>query len=202
MPDTAPPAPMTTAFWTPNVRQQVVPQLTAASLPAAGTEGRVYAVTDRDRLEIDTGSVILPGPNWGAAGRVGFSVTRAAALSIPTGTGTYTAISWTAEPTDTDGFITTTASTATVPTNRGGIYDGICRATWASSPGANSIIELLVGATAYRQPIGAGTQMLECSISLAGIALVAGDVISIRLSQGSGGAINITAAWQMWWRCP
>jgi len=200
MPDAAPPAPVTTAHYTANIRNQMITTLASNSLPAAGTEGRVYAVTDRDRLEIDTGTVLTPGPSWGAAGRVGFSVTRAASQSIPTGTGTFTAISWTAEPTDTDGFIAVTASTATIPANLGGLYDGICRVSWATSPGANSSIELLVGSTAFRTPVGAGVQMTDCSITIAGMALVAGDVISIRLSQGAAGAINVTGAWQMWRR--
>lgn len=198
MPDAAPPSPVTTAWWTANGRQQVVAQLTAGGLPAAATEGRMFAVTDRDRYEFDTGSVLLPGPNWSASGRVGFSISRAATQSIPTGTGTFTAITWDTEASDTDGFIAVSSATATVPSNRGGVYGGICAVSWASSPGANSSIELLVGATAYRYPIGAGTQMTACALSIPPIALAATNALQVRLSQGSGGAINVTATWQMW----
>ena len=198
MPDAAPPSPVTTAWYTANVRQQVIPQLTAGGLPAAATEGRMFAVTDRDRYEFDTGSVLLPGPNWSASGRVGFNISRVATQSIPTGTATFTAITWDTEATDTDGFIAVSSATATVPSNRGGLYGGIATVAWASSPGANSSIELLVGATAYRFPIGAGTQMTACAISIGPIALAATNALQIRLSQGSGGAINVTATWQMW----
>ena len=198
MPDAAPPAPVTTSHWTSNVRQQVVAQLASGSLPAAATEGRMFAVTDRDRYEFDTGTVLLPGPNWGSAGRVGFSVSRVANQSIPTGTGTFTAIAWDTEATDTDAFLTVTDSTASIPTNLGGLYTTLATVTWASSPGANSSIELLIGATAWRFPIGAGTQMTTCSIAIPAIALAAANVASIRVSQGSGGAINVTGTWQMW----
>jgi hypothetical protein len=158
----------------------------------------MFAVTDRDRYEFDTGTVLLPGPNWGSAGRVGFSVSRVANQSIPTGTGTFSAIDWDTEATDTDGFLTVTDSTATIPTNLGGLYACLATISWASSPGANSSIELLIGATAWRFPIGAGTQMTTCSIAIPAIALAAANVASIRVSQGSGGAINVTGIWQMW----
>ena len=198
MPDAPPPSPATTSWHTANVRQQVVAQLASGSLPAAATEGRMFAVTDRDRYEFDTGTVLLPGPNWGSAGRVGFSVSRVANQSIPTGTGTFTAIDWDTEATDTDAFLTVTDSTASIPTNLGGLYTTLATVTWASSPGANSSIELLIGATAWRFPIGAGTQMTTCSIAIPAIALAAANVASIRVSQGSGGAINVTGIWQMW----
>lgn len=198
MPDAAPPAPVTTAWWTANGRQQVVAQLASGSLPAAATAGRMFAVTDRDRYEFDTGSALVPGPPWGSAGRVGFQVSRVANQSIPTGTGTFTAIDWDTEASDANGFLTATDSTATVPTNLGGLYACLATVAWASSPGANSSIELLIGATAWRFPIGAGTQMTTCSLSIPAIALAAASVASIRVSQGSGGAINVTGTWQMW----
>lgn len=200
MPDAAPPDPITEAWWTANVRQQAISQLAAASLPAAATEGRVYAVTDRDRLEIDTGTVLLPGPNWGTAGRVGFSLTDATNRSIPNGTGTHTALTFATEVTDTDGFFTAPGTTVTIPTNRGGIYGGMFQCTWASSPGANSSISLLVnGTTAWRVPVTAATQLLVCCLPIGLLALNAADTLQITLSQGSGAAINVNPSqWQMW----
>ena len=203
MPDAAAPTSPTamgTTFWEAYVRKQVIAQVTAAAQPAAATEGRLTAVTDRDRLEIDTGSVWLPGPNWGSAGRVGFRLTDATNRSIPTGTGTHTALTFGTEATDTDGFITAPGTTATIPTNRGGLYSGMFQCTWASSPGANSSISLLVnGATAWRVPVTAATQLLVCCLPIGLLALAAGDTLQITLSQGSGGAINVNPSeWQMW----
>lgn len=200
MPDAAPPDPVTEAWWTANGRQQVIAQLNAASLPAAATEGRVYAVLDRDRYEFDTGSVLLPGPNWGTAGRVGFSLTDATNRSIPNGTGTHTALTFSTEVTDTDGFFTAGGTTVTIPSNRGGLYSGMFQCTWASSPGANSSISLLVnGTTAWRTAVTAATQLLVCCLPIGMLALSAADTLQITLSQGSGGAINVNPSkWQMW----
>lgn len=200
MPDAAPPAPMTTSHYTANLRQQVIAQLATGSIPAAATEGRMYADTTLNRYVFDTGSALLPGEPWAASGRVGLVVSRVATQSIPTGTGTFTAISYDTEATDTESAFTphaTTGTTYTVPTNRGGLWAVAATASWASSPGANSTIEILVGATAYRFPIGAATQILVCAAT-ATLALAAADAVQVRLSQGSGGAINVTAALQMW----
>lgn len=128
-----------------------------------------------------------------ALNRVSCSVSRAAAQSIPSGTGTFTAISWDTEASDSFGFITATSDTFTVPTGYDGVYAIVPVVTWASSPGANSCIDVLVnGATGYgRTPIGAGTQMLVVGTTTV-IPLAVADTVKVRLSQASGGAINIT----------
>lgn len=188
----------TASFLNTNYRDQVVSTVTAASRPS-GTEGQVIAVLDKDRLEVWSGSAWVPVTPWGSAGRNGCVLTRAATQSIPTGTGTFTAISWDTETTDTDGYITATSDTITIPSGLGGLYTVTATASWASSPGANSSIEILVGgAEVYRHPIGAGTQMTACSISVSDIAIAAANTVKVRLSQGSGAAINITATLQMW----
>lgn len=198
MPYTAPPSPVTTSFWNANVKDQVVSSVLAAAKPT-GTEGQVIAVTDADRLEIYSGSVWLPAEPWSSSGRVGVSLTDATNRSIPTGTSTYTALTFATEVFDSDGFFSPPSDTITVPTNRGGLYAITAKASWASSPGANSVIEILIGAsTGYRFPIGAATQITECAVT-ATVALAAADTVKIRLSQGSGGAINVTSsAFQMW----
>jgi hypothetical protein len=129
--------------------------------------------------------------------RVGVSVTRVANQSIATGTGTFTAITWDTEVQDNGGFFTASSANLTVPSGKEGIYIVTSRIAWASSPGANSIIEILYGATTWRTVVGAATQSTSCSIS-ACLALAAADTINIRVSQGSGGAINVTGACQMW----
>jgi hypothetical protein len=190
---------VTSSFLNTNYRDQVVSTVLAASKPA-GTEGQVIGVTDSDRLEIYSGTVWLPGPPWSATGRVGFRLTDATNRSIPTGTGTYTSLTFATEVTDTDGFIAAPGTTITIPANRGGLYIGYCTHTWASSPGANSVAQFLKnGATnAGRVPIGAGTQSLVSTIYFCA-ALAAADTLQIQLSQGSGGAINVNPSeWEMW----
>ena len=197
MPDAAPPAPMTTLHYNANIKQQVVAQLATGSLPAAGTEGRMFADTTLNRYVYDNGSALIPGEPWASSGRVGVSLARIATQSIATGAATFTAISWDTEITDTDAFIAAPSGSVTIPTNRGGIYGILLNVAWASSPGANSSIEILVGATAWRFPVGAGTQMTSCALSVTQ-SLAAADVVQFRLSQASGGAINVTGTVQMW----
>ena len=129
---------------------------------------------------------------------VGCTVTRTANQSISNGTGTFTAISWDGEASDTNDFFTATSDTITVPTGYEGTYAITARLTWASSPGANSSIEVLHSSGAvFRQPVGSATQLTSCSICII-FPLAAADTIKIRVSQGSGGAINITGACYVW----
>ncbi len=202
MPDAAPPDPVTTDYLTANVRQQVVAQLATASLPAAATAGRVFADTTLGRLVFDSGSALVPGPAWASGGRVGWSLTDSTNRSIPTGTTTYTSLTFATKTTDTDGFFSAPGTTVTIPTGLGGIYDMNVTITWASSPGANSVLMILVnGAVGYRFPIGAATQSTVFTASLAGLALAAGDTIVVQPSQGSGASINVNPArWQGWRR--
>lgn len=196
MPDAAPPGPITEAFWTPNVRKQVIAQLATVSIPAAATEGRVYADTTLDRLVFDSGTAKIPGPAWSSAGRIGWSVTDATPRSIPTGTGTYTSVTFSTEVVDTSGFFTAGGTTVTIPTDMGGLYCMTFTTLWASSPGANSVIEFQVnGVTGYRFPVGAAVQIASCAATIM-VPLAAGNTVVVRLSQGSGGAINVTpSAW-------
>lgn len=199
MPDDALPDPATEDHYNNNVRQQVVAQLASGSITAA-TEGRMYAVTNRDRYEFDTGSVMLPGPPWGTAGRVGFEISDATNRSIPNGAGSFTSLTFATEVTDTDGFITAPGTTVTIPANRGGIYLGYCTFTWASSPGTNSAKQLLLnGVQGHHRVIGGGhTQGTIDTFYILG-AFAAGETLQIQLSQASGGAINVNpSVWEMW----
>lgn len=201
MPDTAPPDPITSTYWTANVRQQVVAQLANASLPAAATEGRVYADTTYDRLVFDTGAALVPGPAWSTAGRVGWSLTDSTNRSIPSGTGTFTALTFATESTDTDGFFSAPGTAVTIPTGLGGIYAMVATATWASSPGANSTMDFVVnGVTGYRFTIGAATQIYPVATIVLTIPLAAAATVSVRASQASGSAININPATFQGWR--
>lgn len=188
---------MTTSYMNTNWTDQVVSTVTSTTKPT-GTEGQMIAVTNQDRIEIHDGTGYVRVGNYSASGRTGVFVRRNANQSIPTGTGTYTAISWDTETTDTDGFITATSDTITIPTGLGGLYSGMARVAWASSPGTNSYIDLLINATPYGFPIGAATQSTTQSLAIGAVAIGAGDTVKIRLSQGSGGAINVTAALQLW----
>ena len=188
---------LTSANYDTYLRQQVVAQMTTVTRPT-GVEGRLITTTDSDRIECYDGTNWVRVGNYSASGRSGVQLARFATQSIPTGTGTFTAISWDVETTDTDGYITATSDTITIPTGLGGLYAISPVLTWASSPGANSSIEVYVNATtSWRHPIGAGTQMTTCSMSVI-VPVAAAQTVQVRVSQGSGGAINITGNLEMW----
>jgi hypothetical protein len=54
------------AFWEANGRKQVIAQLASASLPAAATEGRVFADTTNNLFKVDTGAALVSFGGWGA----------------------------------------------------------------------------------------------------------------------------------------
>jgi hypothetical protein len=200
VPDAAFPTPGTASHYNANVRQQVISQLNAGSI-SAGTEGRVYAVLDQDRLGIDNGSVILPGPNWGTAGRVGFRLTDSTNRSIPN-TSTWTSLTFATEVND-DAFFAAPGTTATIPTDRGGLYLGYATFTWASSPGTNSGARLLVSGAIAKHvvPLDPGTNTLTQTLYILG-SFAQGDTLQIQLIHAAGGSINVNPTeWEMYRLC-
>lgn len=71
------------AFFETYVRKQVIAQLTTANLPAAATEGRVFADTTVNGLVIDNGSALVPGGFWAAW--PSYTPTISASTTPPTG---------------------------------------------------------------------------------------------------------------------
>jgi len=189
---------LTSAIYDSYLREQVIATGLSGARPT-GKEGRVIASTDTDRLECYDGTNWIRVGNWSASGRSGVQLARFATQSIPTGTGTFTAVSWDVETTDTDGYIAATSDTITIPTGLGGLYSIWAVISWASTPGTNSTIEVYInGTTSFRQSIGAATQMTTCAVSMPTVSLAAAQTVQIRLSQGSGGAINVTGNLEMW----
>lgn len=202
MPDAAAPTdptPLGASFWDAYVRKQVVAQLPFASLPAAATEGRMFADTTNDRMLIDTGSAFVRGAAWSSAGRTGLSISRVANQSI--GTASDTAISFDTEAVDSDGFITVTSDTITIPSGLGGIYAITATVAWASSPGATSNARIEIGGvtgdyrtTVQDSSVGFQNQL----VGVPGIALSPTNTVKLRVYQATGSSINVTATLQMW----
>lgn len=188
---------LTSANYDTYLREQVVATGLSTARPT-GREGRLIANTDTDRIECYDGTNWIRIGNYSSAGRSGVQLARFATQSIPTATGTFTAISWDVETTDTDGYIIAPSDTITIPTGLGGLYAISAVISWASSPGTNSSIEAWVNATtAWRHPIGAGTQMTTCAMSVI-VPVAAAQTVQIRLSHGAAAAINVTGNLEMW----
>lgn len=71
------------AFYETYVRKQVVAQLTTANLPAAATEGRLFADTTINGFVADTGAALVTAGLWGAW--TAFTPTISASTTPPTG---------------------------------------------------------------------------------------------------------------------
>jgi len=73
---------LNSSLWESMIRKQVVAQLATGSLPAAATEGRLFADTTVDALKVDTGSVLRLFGHWTSAT---FTPTISASTTPPTG---------------------------------------------------------------------------------------------------------------------
>lgn len=129
--------------------------------------------------------------------RKGFRVRRAAAQALTSGAAA--AISWDTEDEDTDGFITVTSTTATIPTGCAGVYAVTARQILSGAPTtARAFLEInvtssLTGLTTdYR--VGSLNNFESGRIVVAAIIPFAdADSFLCNSLQNSGGPLNLTA---------
>ena len=181
---------LTSANYDTYLRQQVVAQVTSGTRPTA-VEGRLIAETDTDRIVCHDGTNWVRIVGFTASGRNGCTLARVATQTI--NTGTWTAVSFDTETSDTDGFIAVTSDTITIPTGLGGVYIMTGSVGWSGTPGTNSAIEFYInGGTSWRFPIGAGSQntVTACTLTL---ALSAADTVQFRVYQDGAATRTITS---------
>ena len=147
-------------------------------------EGRVIYETDTDRLLVWNGSAWIV-----MSGRVGARADRVTNQSISNNT--VTSISFDSETADTDGFITPTSTTVTIPSGLDGVYAIFAHCVWASGPGTGCWSSIASSGTRLGAVANAGDTRSAVSITL---PLAAGATISYQVYQISGGAINVTSA--------
>lgn len=191
--------------WANAIRDASVMQVTAAERASiTAVEGQLCYVTDEDRFYVYNGSAWVR-VGWGSTttGRTGCAVKRTANQSIPSQVA-RTEISFDGEDFDSDGFFAPTSTDITIPANLAGLYAVWFRVQWATSPGTTSLTRARIipsGATSYTTIDGDASnyQVYTYGGSLpvtgggAVLALGVGDVVSLTVGQGSGGAINVTA---------
>lgn len=190
---------LTSANYDTYLRQQVVAQVTSGTRPT-GVEGRIITETDTDRIVAYDGSSWVRVGNYSSTGRTGVALARiSTSQTISSSAGTFTAISWDTETTDTDAFITVPATTITIPSGLAGLYSVLATVSWNASPGTDSSIEVYNTVTTgiYRFPIGGGSQLTSVALA-AVVPAAAGDGLQIRVSQGSGSSKTITATCEVW----
>lgn len=132
--------------------------------------------------------------------RIGCRLRRVANQSISNITSTP--ISWDTEDQDTDGFITVTGTTITVPTGLDGIYAISCRVSGLFTNARNfvevGVTTSITGVPAdFRVPWNEPSDENRLGAFISALPLAAGDSFVCNLFQSSGGALNITA----WMSC-
>lgn len=164
------------------------------ALSAVLAEGMTCYVTATDRYYTYTGSAWVVTGASTATGRVGCSLSRAANQSISNATDT--AIIWDTEAADTDGFITVSNATVTVPTGMGGLYMITARLTGASAWGSNANDRFWINAASvdYNVATWSGTTLTATILA----PLAAAHTVAIWLKQNTGGAVNFTGSLSMY----
>lgn len=172
----------------------------------APTEGDLCVTQAEDRLWQYTGARWVPIAWYSATGRAGVQVTRAAIQTIANANNAD--ISFTTEVRDFDGWIVAPGTQLVVPAGHDGIYLIQGAAMVDSSPGGgSSLIVRRNGATMFTMAgvnlgslvVGNGTGLTVApgpsSQAYTGIVgLVAGDIITLNISNTSGGSRDYTNA--------
>ncbi len=182
-----------TASWAnTNVRDQVVTPFSTTSARSSAVsspvEGMVSAITDDNRLEVYDGSAYQRFAHYASGGRTGGTWTRASNLSIASG-GDGAQITYTAETSDSDGFLTPTSGTITIPSGLGGLYMFNIYFTWASAPSNPGLLVDVNSTRVYGIALGYSTTITSGTSGLLKVA--AADTVSFKALQQSGSAINI-----------
>lgn len=186
-----------TASWGNLVRDAAVNVFASAaaraSAVAAPTEGMVSVLADVNRLEAHDGAAYQRLVHYAAAGRTGGMWRRAANQSI--NDVAVTDISWDAEDFDSDGYLTPTSATFTIPSGFGGLYNiavAMVPQFSASVSAANFYLNVN-GTVVWMLPLGGDSTTsgsVSHSFSLTDWPLTAGDACKIQFIHNSGSARN------------
>ena len=158
--------------------------------PGGIAEGDPWVHTSEKRLYVYDGSASQRVGHYTSAGRTGGIWTRATNQSISNVTDTT--VTFTAETADSDGFLTPTSGTITIPSGLGGWYAYQFRGTLSGSPTATAVRCLVNGTTNVDNRTIRGS---DSAIAISGtILLAAGDTFVVQVFQSSGGALNLNPA--------
>lgn len=154
-------------------------------------EGMHCITTDQDRVWVYSGAAWIPVSWYSITGRIGGTWRRSAVLSVANNT--VTSIPWDAEDADTDGFLTPTSTTATVPTGLGGLYMVTATTVWSITGIGANIIRITAGSLDPIEVSATTTSNGYQTVS-AMVSLGAAQTVTIQVLQTSGGALNMSRA--------
>lgn len=167
---------------------------TSGTRPSAATEGLFIYETDTNRLLVWDGAAWVRMGNTGVGGRTGCRLRRNAVQSVPSGV--TTSITWDTEDQDTDGFITVSSDTVTIPAGLGGIYAITLHAAGAVG-GATAFLFIAPSSTITGMPVDF-VAYVDPSTADRGafgitIPLNAGDSFVCQVRHVTGANVNYTA---------
>lgn len=170
------------------------------SAVTAPSEGMVCVITGEDRLYVYDGSAWQRCGHYSSSGRTGGQFRRAANQSISAST--LTTITWDTTDFDSDSFHSgSTFTTVAIPTGLGGLYAVQLRVLWASAAGANSAnTDNFISISGADTPIGGaadGSTTTQGRWASLPLIIAAGTTVGWKVYQGTGGAVNITAAFDI-----
>lgn len=158
-------------------------------------EGMLAALTDEERVyAFDGAAWVRTGMYWSAAGRTGVRLRRAAFQSVPNGT--LTAISFDTEDADSDGFIAVTGATITIPTGCDGVYVMTAEVFVAAATTGQVTITTNTGST-NNHNVDYVSPNQNPSITVVQ-ALSATNTLQLLARQTTGGALNMSARFEMY----
>lgn len=183
--------------WDDYISKQVV--MTFATTSARDTalsghvrEGMYADAQDTDRLMRYNGSAWVP-----SSGRWGTTVTRS---GQSVANGVLGTISFDTETQDTDGYITVTSTTVTIPSNLGGIYGvtgTVVRASGSFGTTTGSFLRIVAGGTTY-DFAPTGTDRITGTLS---IPLAATNTVTLAINNGDA-TVNMTGVLHVMWLAP
>lgn len=193
------------ASWGNSIRDASVMQCLASERASiTAVEGQLVYITDEDRFYVYSGTAWSPvGLAASATGRTGgrWSIASGSPQSFTTGTGAF--LSWTTEAADSDGFLTPTASTITVPADLGGQYLVSASIIWSGDPTGNvtgggasnnaslSIVWNIGGVDYTTNAEVSKGSVYTNRIGVTGFAIMsAADSFQVRARQVSGGTLT------------
>lgn len=190
------------ATWGNEVRDATVQVTTSAARPSSPAEGMLIYETDTDRFMFYDGTSWVRH-SWGAtAGRTGCTIRKTGNTSV--NNVANATITWTAEDYDSDGFITVSSSTVTIPTGCDGLYMVSCSVLFdfasLASIGVGIAASLSGTIRGYHGSVLAANNTITSSgtIRTSGtstiIPMAAGDTLTFSCTQSSGSAQNLTGA--------
>lgn len=193
------------ASWGNSIRDASVMQVTTTERSSiVAVEGQLCFDSDQERFFVYSGSAWVPvGFAAVPAGRTGgrWSIPSGTPQSFTSGTGAF--VSWTTEAADSDGFLTPTSSTFTVPSGLGGEYVVSASLIWSGDPtgnvtgggasnNASTLIVWNIGGVEYttNAEVSKGS-VYNNRTGVTGFAVLsAADSFQIRARQVSGGTLT------------